>query len=71
MCGRFLPLKAHSPHRFCVSYRGKACHQDNRCDECHHWLEERCKDVAAYAEKLLAQREKKKEREAFVFFLLF
>ena len=61
VCGYFLPSKEHDPHRLCVSCRGKSCHQDDRCDKCHEWPEERCSSVAAYAEKLSAQREKKKE----------
>ena len=61
--GGFLPSKAHDPHQLCVSCQGKTCHQDDRCDECHEWPEKCCKDVAAYAEKLSAQPEKKKERK--------
>ena len=64
VCGRFLPSKELDPHRLCVSCRGKSCHQDDRCDECHEWLEEHCRSVAVYAKKLSAQRKKKKERKA-------
>ena len=73
VCGRFLSSKEHDPHRLCVSCRGKSCHQDDRCDECHEWpeefcksvvAEEFCKSVVAYEEKLLVQHEKKKERKA-------
>ena len=64
VCGRFLPAKDHDPHRLCVTCRGKSCNVDDQCVECHEWSEERCREVAAYAVKLSAQREKKKERKA-------
>ena len=60
--GQFLPSKEHDPHRLCVSCQWMSCHQDNRCDECHDWTEERCKDVTFYEEKLSAQREKKESK---------
>ena len=46
-----------------IDCRGKSCHLDDRCDECHDWSEERCRDVAVYADKLSVQPEKKKERK--------
>ena len=46
-----------------VSCRGKTCTVDGRCAECAEWSIERCSDVAAYAAKLLAQLEKKRERK--------
>ena len=63
MCGRFLPSKEHDPHRLCVACRGKSCHPDDRCDECHEWLEERCKSVLEYVEKLSLQRKRKKVKK--------
>ena len=52
VCGHFLPSKDHDPHRLCMMCRGKSCQQDGRCDECHNWSEDRCREVAAYAETL-------------------
>ena len=63
VCGRFLPSKEHDPHQLCVACRGKSCHPDDRCDECHEWLEERCKSVLEYVEKLSLQHERKKVKK--------
>ena len=62
VCGRFLPSKEHDPHRLCVVC-GEILHFDDRCEECHDWLDEQCKRVADYFEKLSLQCERKKERK--------
>ena len=59
VCGRFLLLKEYDPHRLCVACRGKSCHPDKWCDECHEWSEESCRSIAEYAEKLSLQCERK------------
>ena len=66
VCGHFLPSKEHNPHHLFVASRGKSCHPDDRCYECHEWLEDCCKSVSAYMEKLSLQRER--EDEVFVVF---
>ena len=63
VCGHFLSSKEHDSHCLCVACRGKSCHPDDCCNECHEWSEEPCKSVSEYAEKLSFQREKKKERK--------
>ena len=64
MCEHFLSAENHDRHRLCVSCHGKSCTVDDRSAECAEWSDKCCRDVAAYAVKLSARREKKRERKA-------
>ena len=62
VCNRFLPSKENDRHRLCVTCRVKLCTVDNRCEECHDWLDDRCKRVSENVLKLSLQHEKCKRK---------
>ena len=64
VCNRFLLAKDTDPHCLCTSCHGKTCSLDDRCEECHDWLDDRCPRVGEYMAKLSLQQEKKHERKA-------